>query len=55
MISSSLISLTAGKVHDVNILDILPLAKDAVIAMDRGYIDFSRLYALNLLDRKSVV
>lgn len=41
------ISLTTGKVHDVNILDILPLEKDAVIAMDRGYIDFSRLYALN--------
>ena len=42
------ISLTTGKIHDVNILDILPLEKDAVIAMDRGYIDFSRLYALNL-------
>ena len=42
------ISLTTGKVHDVNILDILPLEKDAVIAMDRGYIDFSRLYSLNL-------
>lgn len=42
------ISLTTGKVHDVNILDILPLGKDAVIAMDRGYIDFSRLYSLNL-------
>jgi len=42
------ISLTTGKVHDINILDILPLEKDAVIAMDRGYIDFSRLYSLNL-------
>ena len=42
------ISLTPGNVHDVNILDILPLEKDAVIAMDRGYIDFSRLYAVNL-------
>lgn len=42
------ISLTTGKVHDVNILDILPVEKDAVIAMDRGYIDFSRLYTLNL-------
>jgi len=42
------ISLTTGKVHDVNILDILPVEKDAVIAMDRGYIDFSRLYILNL-------
>ena len=42
------ISLTTGKVHDVNVLDILPLEKDAVIAMDRGYVDFTRLYALNL-------
>jgi len=42
------ISLTTGKIHDVSILDIIPLEKDAVIAMDRGYIDFSRLYALNL-------
>jgi hypothetical protein len=42
------ISMTTGKVHDVNILDILPLEKDAVIAMDRGYVDFTRLYAVNL-------
>ena len=42
------ISLTTGKVHDVNVLDILPLEKDSVIAIDRGYIDFTRLYALNL-------
>jgi len=42
------ISLTTGKVQDVNVLDILPLEKDAVIAIDRGYTDFSRLYALNL-------
>ena len=42
------ISLTTGKVHDVNILDILPLEKDSVIAIDRGYVDFTRLYAVNL-------
>lgn len=42
------ISLTTGKVHDVNVLDILPMEKDAVIAMDRGYVDFTRLYAMNL-------
>ena len=42
------ISLTTGKVHDVNIPDILSLEKDAVIAMDRGYVDFTRLYAVNL-------
>ncbi len=42
------ISLTTGKVHDVNVLDILPLEKDVVVAIDRGYTDFSRLYALSL-------
>jgi len=42
------ISLTTGKVHDVNVLDILPLEKDSVIAIDRGYVDFTRFYTLNL-------
>jgi transposase len=42
------ISLTPGNIHDVKILDILPLEKDSVIAMDRGYIDFTRLYTINL-------
>jgi hypothetical protein len=34
-------------IHLVN-SSILPLEKDAVIAMDRGYVDFTRLYAMNL-------
>jgi len=42
------ISLTTGKVHDVNVLDTLPLEKDSVVAMDRGYVDYTRLYAMNL-------
>jgi hypothetical protein len=38
------ISITNGKVHDVNILDeILPEA-GAFYVMDRGYLDFERLY-----------
>ena len=38
------ISITDGKVHDVNILDeILPEA-GAFYVMDRGYLDFERLY-----------
>jgi hypothetical protein len=38
------ISITSGKVHDVNILDeILPEA-GAFYVMDRGYVDFERLY-----------
>jgi transposase len=42
------IRITDGKVHDVKILDeILPEA-GAFYVMDRGYIDFERLYAFTL-------
>lgn len=42
------ISVTSGKVHDVNILDeILPEAA-AFYVMDRGYLDFERLYVFTL-------
>ena len=42
------ISISTGKVHDVNILDeILPEA-GAFYVMDRGYLDFARLYVFTL-------
>src|SRR5271170_6535582 len=42
------ISITSGKIHDVNILDeILPEAA-AFYVMDRGYLDFERLYVFTL-------
>ena len=42
------IRITEGKVHDVNILDqILPEA-GAFYVMDRGYVDFERLYIFTL-------
>ena len=42
------ISITEGKVHDVNVLDeILPEA-GAFYVMDRGYLDFKRLYVFEL-------
>jgi len=42
------IGITDGKVHDVNMLDqILPEA-GAFYVMDRGYIDFERLYVFTL-------
>jgi hypothetical protein len=42
------ISITSGRVHDVNILDeILPEA-GAFYVMDRGYVDFERLYVFTL-------
>jgi hypothetical protein len=39
--------VTTGKVHDVNALDEVPVTADSVIAMDRGYIDFRRLYEIH--------
>jgi hypothetical protein len=42
------ISITDGKVHDVNMLDeVLPEA-GAFYVMDRGYVDFERLYVFTL-------
>jgi transposase len=38
------IRITDGKIHDVNILDDLILEPGAIYVMDRGYIDFARLY-----------
>jgi len=38
------IRITDGKVHDVNILDELVIEAGAFYVMDRGYIDFERLY-----------
>ncbi len=38
------IRITDGKVHDVNILDELILESGAIYIMDRGYLDFARLY-----------
>jgi hypothetical protein len=40
------VHITDGKLHDVNILDILPVVPGAFYVMDRGYLDFARLDAL---------
>ena len=42
------IYLTPAKVHDVNILDIIIPEAGAFYVMDRGYVDFARLYSLHL-------
>jgi transposase len=42
------ISITDGKVHDVNILDEIIPEAGAFYVMDRGYLDFERLYFLTL-------
>ena len=38
------IRITDGKVHDVNFLDELVLEPGAIYIMDRGYLDFARLF-----------
>lgn len=40
------IDITEGSVHDVNSLDKLPIEPGSYYMMDRGYIDFHRLYTL---------
>ena len=40
-------SITPGSVHEVNSLDDLPLEAGSYYVMDRGYVDFQRLYRFN--------
>jgi hypothetical protein len=39
------VHVSSGRVSDVKVLDLLPLEAGAFYVMDRGYIDFRRLYA----------
>jgi len=41
------IHISDGKLHDVNVLDLLAFEAGAFYVMDRGYLDFARLYALH--------
>ena len=41
------IHISDGKLHDVNVLDMLAFEAGAFYVMDRGYLDFARLYALH--------
>ena len=43
----SFIHISDGKLHDVNVLDLLLPEPGAFYIMDRGYIDFERLYQLH--------
>jgi hypothetical protein len=42
------IHISDGKLHDVNVLDILLPEPGAFYIMDRGYVDFERLFMLHL-------
>jgi len=39
--------ITDGSVHDVNMLDLLPIEAGAYYVMDKGYVDFERLYNIH--------
>jgi hypothetical protein len=41
------IHISSGKLHDVNVLDILPVDAGSFYVMDRGYLDYQRLYAMH--------
>jgi len=41
------IHVSDGKLHDVNVLDLLPVEAGAFYVMDRGYLDFERLYTMH--------
>lgn len=43
----SFIHISDGKLHEVNTLDIVPFEPGSFYVMDRGYLDFSRLYSLS--------
>lgn len=41
------IHISDGKMHDVGALDLLPIEAGAFYVMDRGYLDFQRLYDIH--------
>lgn len=41
------VAITTGKVNDVKLLDKMPVEEDAIYTMDRGYVDYARLYAVH--------
>ncbi len=47
------IHISDGKLHDVNVLDLLLPEPAAFYVMDRGYLDFERLYQIHGTDLRS--
>lgn len=43
----SFLEITEGRCHDVNALEVLAVEPGAFYVMDRGYLDFGRLYTLH--------
>ncbi len=49
------IFVTPASVHDVNMMDNIPIDADSVYTMDRAYLDFERLYQINQLSAFFVI
>jgi hypothetical protein len=47
------IHISDGKMHEVGVLDFLPIEAGAFYVMDRGYLDFARLFKLHQAGRSS--
>jgi len=43
------IEVTEGRIHDVKVMDQVPTPPDSIQVMDRGYLDFARLYQIHLI------
>jgi len=41
------IHISDGKMHDVNVLDLITFSPDSFYIMDRGYVDFERFYRIH--------
>jgi len=49
------IHISDGRLHDINVLDIIPITTGCIYIMDRGYLDFERLYRLHTAGGRFVV
>lgn len=49
------IEITDGLCHDVNILDLIMFELNSIYVMDRGYIDFQRLYTIHTANAYFVI
>lgn len=49
------IHISDGRLHDVNVLDMIPIMAGSIYIMDRGYLDFERLFALHNAGGKFVI
>lgn len=41
------IHISDGKMHDINVLDFISIVADSFYVLDRGYLDFKRLYRIH--------